>query len=1055
MATSSTPDPPVSPLQSPAMQGNKESSSVPLVSTNASAPLLVEIAPNTPAAEALAANSSIRVSKLHKAARSTRLQASIRVLKSAARTVGGQPGHAGDRRGAPNFVAPYQQREGRASGGGGGSGVAPTAGHPPTILEEGEDDDERRIPPEGAGLQDEESSLNDDDSVTSSVGPLDKSLVIDDDLKFSSSPYPPPPLAPPSTPTTMHHRHNITPPVTHAALPAAIAAACRAAEELERQRMSSSGEERRAPPSLLHLFKPSSHAVPPPPPFSSGEMTPAVQLMPAMLRRRSSDSNVVVRSVSSRERRMSLEGSQLLIMPSEIQLDDDALEQTNVGLGGGEEVEEEDDLSEDLDDVAITTLEGERGTPSSLLTPKEKDDGDTPAITISMPSTPTPPKLDSVTMEETNEESAIVDTININININNHSQHTPPYDQENIDSLLSSSKKRSRRLKLSSIKNPIDESFHFHGPRSVRNWVRRRRREIEHDHMRSYVKGKVIDGQHELFIMSIAIMLGMRTSIGRTNMQMSETSHNERRWLDNDDLMAVEKYVFPPRGSEITPPHQLNHTFKFKDYSPHAFAYLRRMFGVNEYEFLLSVCGNANYIEFQSNAKSGQFFFYSKDGKYMIKTMTNAESKFLRRITPHYFRHCALNPNTLITKFLGMYRVKLYHLRRNVKFVVMKSVYDTDKHLHQVFDVKGSSTGRDAKPGEAVKKDNDVRRSLPDGAFVLEDGLRDRLRMQVERDCQWLKAMKIMDYSMLIGVHNISLRPQKRPVSTPGKPRPKSLTNTDDGTNQSHSLLSSQIGDDGDEFSHASFDASYMTLDRYLDEDDDDSYLEGSSRQRNKPRVAYEISSSDDACTSVRVLKSSDATNGHDQKESELYVEKAIEDMYWPFHRYYDLQGRRRLIPIKDELIAEENRHRNGEEHIHPKPMSQKIYLKFLSSSHSPSSFGDSPQYQIPAFEKPLSERKDGGFMMDLKDVETPLKLSVPGAPHMAEYCDGKIFYMGIIDILQQFNIRKRLEARWRRMGGKDWEAASCVHPTIYADRFMRFFDEYTAGHLNHDSDDS
>ncbi len=53
------------------------------------------------------------------------------------------------------------------------------------------------------------------------------------------------------------------------------------------------------------------------------------------------------------------------------------------------------------------------------------------------------------------------------------------------------------------------------------------------------------------------------------------------------------------QGSEITPPHQLNHTFKFKDYSPLAFAYLRRMFGVNEYEFLLSVCGNANYIEFQ------------------------------------------------------------------------------------------------------------------------------------------------------------------------------------------------------------------------------------------------------------------------------------------------------------------------------------------------------------------------------------------------------------------------------------------------------------------------
>ena len=169
--------------------------------------------------------------------------------------------------------------------------------------------------------------------------------------------------------------------------------------------------------------------------------------------------------------------------------------------------------------------------------------------------------------------------------------------------LTDSSKKKSRRALQFTLKSPFDETdehpFHFHGPRSVRHWINKRRQHHTSDNLRSYVKGKVIDRQHELFIMSIAIMLGMRTSIGRTNMQMAETEHDERRWLDNDDLMSVEKYIFPPKGSEITPPHQLNHTFKFKDYSPHAFAYLRRMFGVNEYEFLLSVCGNANYIEFQ------------------------------------------------------------------------------------------------------------------------------------------------------------------------------------------------------------------------------------------------------------------------------------------------------------------------------------------------------------------------------------------------------------------------------------------------------------------------
>ena len=81
---------------------------------------------------------------------------------------------------------------------------------------------------------------------------------------------------------------------------------------------------------------------------------------------------------------------------------------------------------------------------------------------------------------------------------------------------------------------------------------------------------------------------------------------------------------------------------------------------------------------------------------------------------------------------------------------------------------------------------------------------------------------------------------------------------------------------------------------------------------------------------------------------------------------------------------------------------------------------------------------------MDTSAMDLPIKMSVPGAPHMAEYCDGKIFYMGIIDILQQFNIRKRGEARYRRLSGKGWEAASCVHPNLYADRFVRFFDEYT-----------
>jgi len=271
------------------------------------------------------------------------------------------------------------------------------------------------------------------------------------------------------------------------------------------------------------------------------------------------------------------------------------------------------------------------------------------------------------------------------------------------------------------------------------------------------------------------MMLGLKTGISETNSRVwSRKNSHGPQWVDMNDFMEVVKYTFPPgvsylrmfslraqtnfllhrQGSLTTPAHRLGHTFKYKEYSPKVFLYLRRMFGINEFNFINSVCGNANFIKFASNAKSGQFLFYSPDGKYMIKTITTTESKFLRRILPHYFRHCAQNPNTLLSKFFGMYRVKVYHLRRRVKFIVMNSVFDTDRYIHGSFDLKGSSKGRDA-PVDWCKKDNDLRKLISThGGIVIGDKQRRRVRDQLEKDCAFLSAMKIMDYSLLVGVHN-------------------------------------------------------------------------------------------------------------------------------------------------------------------------------------------------------------------------------------------------------------------------------------------------------------
>jgi len=67
------------------------------------------------------------------------------------------------------------------------------------------------------------------------------------------------------------------------------------------------------------------------------------------------------------------------------------------------------------------------------------------------------------------------------------------------------------------------------------------------------------------------------------------------------------------------------------------FRHLRERWGVDPMDYLLSLCGDFMYLEFISNSKSGQFFFYSHDRRFMIKTISKSESKFLRKILPYYY----------------------------------------------------------------------------------------------------------------------------------------------------------------------------------------------------------------------------------------------------------------------------------------------------------------------------------------------------------------------------------------------------------------------------------
>jgi hypothetical protein len=84
-----------------------------------------------------------------------------------------------------------------------------------------------------------------------------------------------------------------------------------------------------------------------------------------------------------------------------------------------------------------------------------------------------------------------------------------------------------------------------HNMLQVQRWRRKKRGGKKK--RKSYVKGKVIDGRHELYTLSIAVMLGVRTSIARTNTIISSSDGSGKKILSPQDFMAEEKYEFAPK----------------------------------------------------------------------------------------------------------------------------------------------------------------------------------------------------------------------------------------------------------------------------------------------------------------------------------------------------------------------------------------------------------------------------------------------------------------------------------------------------------------------------
>ncbi|XP_057696954.1 phosphatidylinositol 4-phosphate 5-kinase type-1 gamma isoform X3 [Corythoichthys intestinalis] len=252
-----------------------------------------------------------------------------------------------------------------------------------------------------------------------------------------------------------------------------------------------------------------------------------------------------------------------------------------------------------------------------------------------------------------------------------------------------------------------------------------------------------------------AIQLGIGYTVGNLS------SKPERDVL-MQDFYVVESIFFPSEGSNLTPAHHFP-DFRFKTYAPVAFRYFRELFGIRPDDYLYSLC-NEPLIELSNPGASGSVFYLTKDDEFIIKTVMHKEAEFLQKLLPGYYMNLNQNPRTLLPKFFGLYCVQSGG--KNIRVVVMNNVLPRVVRMHLKYDLKGSTYKRRASKKEREKarptfKDLDFMQDLQDGLMLDQDTF-NALVKTLQRDCLVLESFKIMDYSLLLGVHNMDQAERER-----------------------------------------------------------------------------------------------------------------------------------------------------------------------------------------------------------------------------------------------------------------------------------------------------
>uniref|UniRef100_A0AAY4D7N7 Phosphatidylinositol 5-phosphate 4-kinase type-2 gamma n=2 Tax=Denticeps clupeoides TaxID=299321 RepID=A0AAY4D7N7_9TELE len=195
--------------------------------------------------------------------------------------------------------------------------------------------------------------------------------------------------------------------------------------------------------------------------------------------------------------------------------------------------------------------------------------------------------------------------------------------------------------------------------------------------------------------------------------------------------------------------------FKFKEYCPQVFRNLRERFGIEDLDYQASLVRSPPVKE--GKVHEERLLLTSYDRTLIIKQISSEEVADMHNILSEYHEHVVIcHGSTMLPRFLGMYRVTVDS--EDTYLIIMRNMFSHRLIVHRKYDLKGSLVSREASCKEKGKelptyKDVDFRNNMQ--KVYVSDEEKEKIMEKLNRDVEFLVRLKIMDYSLLLGIHDV------------------------------------------------------------------------------------------------------------------------------------------------------------------------------------------------------------------------------------------------------------------------------------------------------------